>query len=578
MSDGPANLLAALEAGRGCQQQGFTFATAGGREDFVSWDRLRAEAISCAARLLASGLKRGDRLALVIPDARDFVPIFLGAVCAGVIPAPFHAPASLGNIDSYTESLAAALKKIEPAYLATTAAVAGTVLGRAGVTQSLVGIITAETLRGAAPPISFECAPLSIPGHDVAFLQFTSGSTGGPKAVEVTHEGLRANARAIMRESLNCDSKRDHGVSWLPLTHDMGLVGFVLSPLFHKVGVTFIPTTSFARNASIWLDTIHKKRATISFAPNFAYALATKRATASHLLEWDLSCVRALGCGAEPINPETMHAFIEKFSPCNLNPCAILPCYGMAEATLAVSFGRSDEVFSTDLIDRADLFERRRATPVSEPADAACAFVNCGPPLKGHEVIAFDERGRPLGTRQVGELWMRGPSVARGYHGDRKASQQTFACGWLRTGDLGYVADGSIYVTGRKKDLIIINGRKYDPHQIEWLLDGIPTVRDGSAIAFSVPGNATEELVVIVEARTKDPEALQELLKSRIAAKLQLMPSKIVVAAPGALPRTASGKRRRASARQRYLDNQAAAWPTWPTASVGDAANAAPKA
>lgn len=557
-ADGPANLLAAIEAGRGLTQKGFTFITADGCEDFVSWDQLHDETINCAAHLRARGLKKGDRLAIVMPAARDFVPIFLGAVWAGVIPAPFHGPVVIGSLDSYAELLADALEKIGPVYFATTGNIAEMANGHARLAKSVTGAIVTEVLRGLAPK-SRAHEPNEVADQDIAFLQFTSGSTGGPKVVEITHGSLRANAWAIMRESLNSDSDRDHGVSWLPLTHDMGLVGFVLSPIFHKVQVTFIPTMSFVRNASIWLDTINKKRATITFAPNFAYALATKRATVSHLAKWDLSCVKAFGCGAEPINPATMRAFIEKFVPCRLKPQAMLPCYGMAEATLAISFGRCGEIFATDLIDRNDLFEARRATRVRGSAtEDACEFVCCGRPMDGHEVAAFDEHGRQLEARRVGEIWMRGPSVARGYHRDRKATQQTFAGGWLRTGDLGYVADGSIYVTGRKKDLIIINGRNCDPQQIEWLLDEVPAVRDGSAIAFSVPGAATEELVVLVESRTKEPEALQALLRSRIAVQLQLTPSKVVVRAPGSLVKTANGKRRRASVRQQYLDDLAA--------------------
>jgi fatty-acyl-CoA synthase len=566
VGDEPANLIAALDAGRNRTEQGFTFVATGGREDFVSWDRLRSEAINCAAHLRASGLRQGDRLALVMPAARDFVPTFLGAVWAGIVPAPFHAPASPGNPASYLASLAGALEKIQPAYLATTGKVAEEIRGDVRLAASLSGIVTAEALKNDAPD-SYPCEPIEVAGDDVVFLQFTSGSTGGPRAVEITHASLRANAWAIMRENLKADSDRDHGVSWLPLTHDMGLIGFVLSPLFHKIQVTFIPTTSFVRNASVWLDTIHQKRATISFAPNFAFALTTKRAHASHLSKWDLSCVRALGCGAEPINPATMRGFIEKFAPCGLRPEAILPCYGMAEATLAISFGRLDEVFSLDLIARSGLLEHRRAIPVATPeGEDVVEMVCCGPPLHGHEVAAFDERGQRLGPRQVGELWMRGPSVARGYHGDPEASRLAFSGGWLRTGDLGYIADGSVHVTGRKKDLIIINGRNYDPQRIEWLLDGVPAVRNGSGIAFSVPGPATEELVIFVESRTREPEALQVILRSRIATELQLIPSKIVVSAPGTLPRTVNGKRRRAVARQQYLDATVRQAPTDVTA------------
>jgi len=210
---------------------------------------------------------------------------------------------------------------------------------------------------------------------------------------------------------------------------------------------------------------------------------------------------------------------------------------------------------------RKPMQHARRADPAGAlPARDVCEFVSCGFALPGQEVAVFDEFGERLGPRQVGELWVRGPSLARGYYRDTTASAQTFADGWLRTGDLGYLADGRVYVTGRKKDLIIMNGRNYDPQQIEWLLDGFPGVRDGSAVAFSVPGEATEELVVVVEARAKEPEEFVSLLKSHIAAEFQLLSAKIVLATPGSLPRTANGKRRRSAVRQLYLDGQTATW------------------
>jgi fatty-acyl-CoA synthase len=556
----PANLLAALDEGCGRNEHGFTFVRGNGQEDFLSWDSLRSEAINCAAHLRAIGLKKGHRLAVVVPDARDFVPTFLGAAWAGIVPVPFHAPPSLGGLDSYADALVATLNNAEPDCLVTSARLAGMLEDFTPRVPSLRATITTEQLRAAAPD-SISREPADISRDDVVFLQFTSGSTATPKGVEITHGGLRANAWAIMRDSLRCDPDKDHGVSWLPLTHDMGLVGFVLSPLFHKVQVTFIPTLSFVRNATIWLETIHRKRATISFAPNFAYSLVTRRATASQIAKWDLSCVKAFGCGAEPINPVTMRAFVDRFSACGLKSEALLPCYGMAEATLAISFNQLHEQFSTDHVDRNALLKDRRASPVECNAlqpDETFEVVCCGQAIPGHEVAVFDDQGMRLGERQVGEIWMRGPSMARGYFRDAKNTQKTFGDGWLRTGDLGYLAKDNVYVTGRKKDLIIVNGRNYDPQHIEWLADELPNVRNGSTIAFSVPGPATEGLVVIVESRTKEPEALEALVKSRIAEKLQFVASDVIVASPGSFPKTANGKHRRARARQQYLDHLAA--------------------
>jgi len=373
----------------------------------------------------------------------------------------------------------------------------------------------------------------------------------------VTHGSLRANTWAIMHDGLRVNRLIDRGVSWLPLHHDMGLIGFVLGPLFHQVPVTFIPPLSFAKNATIWLETIHNARGTISFAPNFAYALAARRAKPQQMSRWDLSCMRVFGCGAEPIHPGTMRAFVEKFSACGLKPAALLPCYGLAEATLAVSFTGLDEKLSTDSVGR-DLYETaKRADAVPPPsgeANETLEFVSCGRAFPGHEVAAFDDDGQRLGDRQVGELWVRGPSVARGYYRDPESSRTTFAGGWLRTGDLGYLVDGNVHVTGRKKDLIIINGRNYDPQGIEWLADNVPEVRAGSTVAFSVPGAAGEALVVIAESRTPDSDALMEAIKQRINEQLQLVASDVVIAPPGALPKTSSGKIQRRKARQQYVD------------------------
>jgi fatty-acyl-CoA synthase len=323
------------------------------------------------------------------------------------------------------------------------------------------------------------------------------------------------------------------------------------------VSVTFIPTLSFVRNASIWLETIHRVRGTLTFAPNFAYALAVKRTKAEQLAKWDLSCVRVFGCGAEPINPATLRTFASTFAASGLKPTAMLPCYGMAEATLAISFIGLDEELSTDVID-SDLYQReRRAEPVHVDlvaARKAQEFVSCGRTFPRHEVGAFDDAGVRLGDRRVGELWVRGPSVASGYYLDPEATERTFGGGWLRTGDFGYLVNGHVYITGRKKDLIIINGRNYDPQRIEWLVDELAEVRKGSTVAFSRPGSQSEELVVVVESRAENAEGLKETIRTRLTEQLQLTAADVVLCPPGSLPKTSSGKLQRAKTRAQYLD------------------------
>ena len=554
LNEWPETLLAALEEGRDQTAGGFHFARSGQPDEFLSWAELRTEAIELASRFRAVGFIPGDRLVLLLPAPRDFIPAFLGAVWAGIIPVPFHAPPSFGKLASYMDHLAAALKCIQPAHVLSNGSTGDLIRETPQLSGFLAGQFRLDELR-AVPPQQSDKSQARAASDDIAFLQFTSGSTGGPKAVEITHGALRANARSIMCDGLKSNERRDHGVCWLPLTHDMGLVGFVLSPIFNKVSVTFLPTSSFVRNASIWLDTIDRKRATITFAPNFAYALATKRATATQVAKWDLSSLRVLGCGAEPINPATMQAFSEKFAACGLRHQAIVPCYGMAEATLAISFDSTDRPFVVDRVQRKLVEKERLAIPGTGGDWEECSeYVSCGVPLPGNEVAVFNDAAKRLGPREIGELWVRGPSLGKGYYRDAAASERAFSGGWLRTGDLGYLADGHIYVTGRKKDLIIINGRNYHPEQIEWLLDRNLGVRDGSAVAFSVPGEATEELVVIVETRSEQPERLQSLLMSHIISELRFASPKVVLVARGSLPKTASGKRQRSAVRQKYLD------------------------
>jgi fatty-acyl-CoA synthase len=549
------HLSLALEGCAGVTDRGFTFITSDSKEQFYSFDALRTEAMNRAAHFRSLGLKKGDRLAIVMPEGQDFVPTFLGAVWAGVIPVPLYPPLSLGKLDSYVDALVAIMNRAEPTFLATNAKLEQVLWSAAARVSSLKGVVTAETLATPAPK-SASREREEVTTDDIVFLQFTSGSTSLPKGVEVTHGSLRANADAIVLEGLGCRPD-DVGVSWLPLYHDMGLIGFVLSPVFHHVQIVFIPTLSFVRNATMWLDVIHRKKGTLTFAPNFAYALAAKRAKSEQIAKWDLSHVRGFGCGAEPINPAVLRTFVEKLAPCGLKPETLLPCYGMAEATLAISFIGLDEQLSTDVVDKDAYQTQKRAEPVHQSAvakGAAMEFVSCGKTFKGHEVGIFDDQGRRLKDRQVGEIWAKGPSIARGYYKDAEATQKTFGGGWLRTGDLGYVVDGNIYITGRKKDLIIVNGRNYDPQRIEWIADEIPEVRRGSTVAFSVPGQTSEDLIVVVESRTQKPAELKETIKQRIMEQLQLSCAEVVIAAPGSLPKTSSGKLQRQKTRAQYLD------------------------
>jgi acyl-CoA synthetase (AMP-forming)/AMP-acid ligase II len=304
----------------------------------------------------------------------------------------------------------------------------------------------------------------------------------------------------------------------------------------------------------LWLETIHKYKGTLSFAPNFAYALVTKRARAEQIARWDLSLMRVFGCGSEPINPETMRAFVSKFAPAGLKPEALLPCYGMAEATLAIAFVDLDEPLRTDRIDAQRYHQDRKAAP-----GEGLEIVNCGRTFPGHELSIQDEDGRLLADRHVGEICFRGPSVAAGYWENPDATRAAgmgAPGGWMRTGDLGYLVDGELYISGRLKDILIVNGRNYYPQRLEWLVDEIPGVRKGSAVVFTRPGSASEEIVVAAETRSDDPAALRATIVSRVSEEFQLAVSDVALVGPGALPKTSSGKLQRRKTRDQYLSGK----------------------
>ncbi len=545
------DLVGALDAWEGLQERGFTFVNAKGPgEDLtLSFHDLRQLARQRAAHYLSLGLQRGDRVALVVPDGEHFIPAFLGALWIGLIPVPLYPPLSLGKLDAFMDALVTILNVARPRALITTERVGKVLWSAIGRIPSLERVITAEELQ--AEPSRPLPPAADLKADEVAFLQFTSGSTALPKGVIVTHGSLAENCKAIIIDGLRCDPLRDKAVSWLPLYHDMGLIGLVLAPVIYGIPAVYIPTLTFIKNATSWLETIHKYKGTLSFAPNFAYALVTKRAKAEQIARWDLSQMRVFGCGSEPINPETMRKFVTTFAPAGLKPEALLPCYGMAEATLAISFVGLDEPLRTDRIDSERYHTDHKAAP-----GPGLEVVNCGRTFPGHELSIQDEDGRLLTDRHVGEICFRGPSVAAGYWENPEATRAAgmgSKGGWLRTGDLGYLVSGELYISGRIKDILIVNGRNYYPQRIEWLVDEIAGVRKGSAAVFTRPGAASEEIVVAAETRADDLAALRVEIVSRVSEEFQLAVSDVVLVAPGALPKTSSGKLQRRRTRDQYL-------------------------
>lgn len=495
-----------------------------------------AAARAAGAGLFSLGLTQGDRVGLMVSEPSEFLPLMHGCLLYGLVAVPLYPPPLFGKLDAFRATLEAILK---------TAGVRLLVISN-GAAGRLGGLPVERVVRVGELAASGGVAAPEVSPSDLALLQFTSGSTGAPKGVRISHGALLANSRGIMRDGLRVDG-RDRGVSWLPLYHDMGLIGFGLAPLLTQATVTFIPTSHFIRNPAIWLKTIDQSRATITFAPAFAYALSTRRVDPAG---FDLSSVRMWGCGAEPIAAATLDAFERHFSECGVKPGQVSPCYGLAEATLAVTFTAPSAGRVVDEIDAEAWEARGVAQPASGgPAEGGRSlfYVSCGTPMPEHEISIVDEAGNTVPERTAGEIVVRGPSLSDGYFGLPEQSARVFQSDGLHTGDMGYLAEGQLFVTGRLKDTIIVNGRNYDPGAIEAVAASVEGVRLAAAVSFA--GQAGEQLAVLVERRGTDDAVISEAVRARIATSLGIDAARIVCLPPGGLPRTTSGKLRRFEAR-----------------------------
>lgn len=516
--------------------------------------------------LQALGLRKGDRVALILPDNEDFVLAFLGALRAGLVPVPIYPPVGLGQLQSYLDNTRHIVGRSGARALVTSSAIKRLLGTVKAASPDLAQIVAVEAIRESMEALR----GVSIGGSDTAFLQFTSGSTARPKGVVLSHANLMANIRAIMDEALHV-TEEDVGVSWLPLYHDMGLIGFLLAPLARALPVVLLPPLLFTKRPVTWLQALSRHRGTISYAPNFAYALATRRVRDHEIDGLDLSSWRVAGCGAEPIRPETLEAFAQKAAPAGFHAAALLPSYGMAESTLAVACARAGDGMRTRLFDGDALFERGVAATVPDGDARGVRLVSCGRPFAGHDLAIFDpERAAdgPLGDGRVGEVRTRGPSVTRGYFGDDRETEAAFEGGYLCTGDLGFLLDGELYLCGRRKELIIVSGRNFYPQDIEWAASQVPGVRRGGVVAFGARDPSgrerdRERVVVVFERqspatpRSKDAddserEALSRSVRGAVQESLGLTLDDAVAVDVGVLPKTSSGKLQRTWARALY--------------------------
>lgn len=521
---------------------------------------LRQDAIAMAHRLIARGVKKGDRIAMVAETGADFAALFCGVIYAGAWPVPLPLPTSFGGKDNYIDQLAVQLASSDPLYFFYPPEIAHLGLAAAQAHNAKGG--TCEGLSWdilAADPV----VPVELPqasGDDICYLQYSSGSTRFPHGVAVTHASLLNNLRGHgLAMQLRAE---DRCISWLPWYHDMGLVGCFLSIIANQVSTDYLKTEDFARRPLAWLDMITRNPGySISYSPTFGYDICARRISSqTHVDErFDLSRWRLAGNGADMIRPDVMQGFVNAFAPAGFKASAFLPSYGLAEATLSVTIMPPGEGIRVELVEEERLSGQPR--DLSRPARYR-AIVNCGKPVLDMEIEVRDGVGRVLPHHQIGKVWCKGPSVMHSYFRDPEATAACLVDGWLDTGDMGYQnAEGYLFIVGRAKDMIIINGKNHWPQDIEWAVEQLPGFHQGDIAAFSLETETGEETAaVLVHCRVSDP-AERLKLKNAVAEKVRAIlghPAIVELVPPRTLPRTSSGKLSRAKAKKLYLSGEIA--------------------
>ncbi|MBI3403113.1 MAG: fatty acyl-AMP ligase [Acidobacteria bacterium] len=525
---------------------GFVFVS-GGTERFVSYSDLRCRAIQVAAGLRDAGLRRGDLLAIVLADAEEFLATLFGASLAGVIPASLYPPATTSDLPRYLELTTSILRSSGAKTIITTEALVPAFDRVRAQCPELTQVLAHATLQGPCDE------PEEMPKiEDIAFVQFTSGSTSSPKGVALTHANVSANVDAFNNHGVGT-TPDDVAVSWLPLNHDMGLVGMAFGALYGRCPCVLLTPHAFVKRPSEWLTAITRHRGTISFGPNFAYDLCVRRVKDRDMAGLDLSSWRVAGCGAEPIHPPTLAAFAQKFAPVGFRKTSYLPSYGLAEHVLAAAFPARGRAPRTEEVSADALTERRIAIP-HKGEGLSVGLVSCGKPLPEHQMRIVGENGRPLPERHVGEILLAGPSVMLGYYKRDALTAQTIRDGWLHTGDLGYLSEGELFVCGRAKDVIIVHGRKYHPQDLEWAVDGLAGVRRGRVVAFGATNHGRPDRVVIVAEPngTVATDLLTDSIRRRIGDLFGLYVDAVALVPSGTVSRTTSGKVQRAATKARY--------------------------
>jgi len=534
-------------------QRGFNFHDPRGvLKRVYPFRELRSDSLKVAHALVARGVQPGDRIALIAETGPDFAALFCGVVYAGAWPVPLPLPTSFGGKDNYIEQLSVQLSSSDPMLLIgpdEIAEMTAAAAQRQGCAHATWADFAAKDAAETALP--------ALSPDDICYLQYSSGSTRFPHGVAVTHRQLLANLAAHSH-----GMELTHGdrcISWLPWYHDMGLVGCFLSLIANQVSGDYLKTEDFARRPLAWLDMITRNEGnSISYSPTFGYDICARRISTQTAVSdrFDLSRWRLAGNGADMIRPDVMQAFVNAFADAGFKASAFLPSYGLAEATLAVTIMPPGEGIRVELVEE----ERLSGSPrdLSRPARYR-AIVNCGKPVKDMEVVIRGENGKSLRDHQIGKVWCRGSSVMHSYFRDPEATAECMVDGWLDTGDMGYMADGYLFIVGRAKDMIIINGKNHWPQDIEWAVEQLPGFNHGDIAAFSVEtDNGEEAPAVLVHCRVSDPVKrveLRDLIRDKVRS-ITGMNCVVELVPPKSLPRTSSGKLSRAKAKKLYLSGE----------------------
>jgi fatty-acyl-CoA synthase len=535
-------------------ETGCNFYDARGRlVETLPYSELRERALALARGLMGLGLSRGDRVAAIAETDVEFTVVFFACQYAGLVPVALPISLNVGGRGAYVEQLCGLVSAARPTLVTASDALLP-FLEEAAQSTPWIPVYSIDDLE-ALEPSDEPLIPSGI--DDVAYLQFTSGSTSFPRGVVVRQHAVMSNLRGIVRTGLEVRGG-DRCASWLPFYHDMGLVGFLLGPLVSQVSVDYLKTRDFAVRPLSWLRLISRNRATIAFGPPISYQLCARKLRRDSVEELDLSRWRIAGVGAEMIRRDVLEEFARALAPAGFDPGAFLPCYGLAEASLAVSFSTLGSGVRYESISAEALALSGDAVLSEGRPDETTEVVNCGHVLPGHEVQIRGRDGTDLGLRRTGRVMLRGPSLMEAYFEDPVATETVFSDEhWLDTGDLGYLTPEGLFITGRTKDLIIINGRNIWPQDLEYLAEREDAVRAGDASAFSVlRPEGGEQAVLVIQCRMSSDEERVELV-SRIQRSVYSqfgLRCEVDLVAPGTLPKTSSGKLSRADAKRGYLD------------------------